>query len=38
LEVGENSPLLARWQHEGINENVGFEVRYFLAPRIESDY
>lgn len=38
LEVGENTPLLARWQHEGINENVGFEVRYFLAPRVESDY
>lgn len=38
LEIGDNAPVVAKWQHEGINDNPGFEVKYFLAPRIESDY
>tara|TARA_A200000159_G_scaffold163264_1_gene189051 strand:- start:2146 stop:2910 length:765 start_codon:yes stop_codon:yes gene_type:complete len=38
IEIGENAPVVAKWQHEGINDNPGFEVKYFLAPRIESDY
>lgn len=38
LEVGQNAPVVAKWKHDGINDNPGFEVKYFLAPRIESDY
>lgn len=38
LETGENAPLVAKWKHDGINDNPGFEVSYFLAPRIESEY
>jgi len=38
VETGNNAPLVAKWQHDGINDNPGFEVTYFLAPRIESDY
>lgn len=38
VETGNNAPLVAKWQHDGINENPGFEVTYFLAPRIDSDY
>ena len=38
VETGENAPLVAKWQHDGINDNPGFEVTYFLAPRIDSEY
>ena len=38
VETGNNAPLVAKWQHDGINDNPGFEVTYFLAPRVESDY
>tara|TARA_B100000282_G_scaffold296841_1_gene280430 strand:+ start:442 stop:1203 length:762 start_codon:yes stop_codon:yes gene_type:complete len=38
VETGNAAPLVAKWQHDGINDNPGFEVTYFLAPRIESDY